>query len=167
MEYRSATSLLGVPLVHIAIGPPGDGRSRRGIASGWIAIGDVAFGVLFAAGGLAFGGISFGGLSLGLLSLGGLAIGLAGIGGLAVGLVAVGGAAFGWHLAFGGFAIAHDLAGGGYASADRLMFSPGALPPWSAIPHHEFLWTDAALLILLAGAMLAVVAAVHFRRGKE
>ena len=69
--------------------------AQRGIARGWIAIGDIAFGVVLSVGGIAFGGISLGGLGLGLISLAGLSVGIYAIGGLAVGYLAMGG----WHLA--------------------------------------------------------------------
>lgn len=117
-EYKSKTTIKGLPLVHINIG--------FGIrkAKGIIAIGNIAQGFL-ALGGIALGLISFGGLSLGLFSLGGLAlallIALGGIaiapialGGLAIGLVAFGGLAIGIY-SFGGAAIASNVACGGYA----------------------------------------------------
>ena len=76
MEYRSKTSFLGLPLVHIALGSARPGEPyRRGIATGWIAIGDIARGVLVASGGIAIGGICIGGVGLGLISFAGLSIG--------------------------------------------------------------------------------------------
>jgi hypothetical protein len=54
MEYRSPIRLLGVPLVHFATGRLEGGQYRRGIARGWIAIGDIAaIGWIAAVGGLA------------------------------------------------------------------------------------------------------------------
>ena len=47
MSYRSGFELLGIPFVHVAMSTVEDGVWKRGIARGWIAIGDVAFGVLF------------------------------------------------------------------------------------------------------------------------
>ena len=94
MHYRSSISLLGMPLVHIAIGPAPGSQTGRGVAKGWIAIGDVAFGAA-AFGGLAVGGLSLGGLSVGALAVGGASVGIWSIGGLALALFAVGGAAFG------------------------------------------------------------------------
>jgi hypothetical protein len=92
-EYMSSARLFGLPLVHIAMGPQADGR--KGVAKGIIAVGDVAFGLVFALGGFAVGGISAGGLSVGLLAVGGCALGGVTIGGLAVGLLAFGGLAIG------------------------------------------------------------------------
>jgi RNA polymerase sigma factor (sigma-70 family) len=125
-EYRSKTSLLGLPLVHVVTGGgvPGQPHRRR-VAVGWIAIGDIAFGVLFAAGGIACGGIAMGGLSLGVISLGGAALGGLAFGGLGIGIWAAGGAALGvfafggvavaWHAALGGLAVAREIAMGGAA----------------------------------------------------
>jgi hypothetical protein len=93
------------------------GQFVRGIAKGWIAIGDVSFGVLLSVGGAAFGGITIGGVGLGVLSLGGLAIGGMALGGFAIGVLAAGGAAIAWEAAFGGLAIAAEYALGGLAMA--------------------------------------------------
>ena len=117
MNFQTNSTLLGLPIVHVATGRLVDGSYRRGIAKGWVAIGDIAVGVLFAAGGVSAGGISIGGLAIGVLPFGGLALGLAAIGGLAIGVLAVGGAAFGWSAALGGLAVARDYASGGAAAA--------------------------------------------------
>jgi hypothetical protein len=117
-EYRSRLSFLGLPLVHVLSGRRTEDKMRAAV--GWIAIGDVAVGVLVSVGGIACGGISFGGVSLGvvsfggcsfgLLALGGLSIGAWALGGMAVGDQAVGGFAAGWHAALGEFAAAHHFA---------------------------------------------------------
>jgi serine/threonine protein kinase len=128
-EYRSARTLLGLPLVHIHTGR----RHRRGVpcvAKGWLAIGDVAIGGvalggMFAGGILGLGGASAAGLfamsgamSVGLLAAlaGGLAIGgLATAGGCAIGIGAMaGGAALGLR-----FGIAGGFARGHYAMAEN------------------------------------------------
>jgi hypothetical protein len=124
-DYRTPITLLGLPLVHIRFSAD-DGMKAPPVV-GWIAIGDRAFGVLFAAGGVAVGGISMGGFSvgllaigggsLGLLALGGMAVGALAVGGGAIGLVATGGLATGWRGAIGGVAIAHQFAVGGIAMA--------------------------------------------------
>ncbi len=85
-EYKSKVMLLGLPLIHVASGRGPDNRRR--VAKGWIAFGDIACGVLFAAGGIAVGG-----LSLGVVSLAGLALGVFAFGGGAAGVWAVGGLA--------------------------------------------------------------------------
>lgn len=113
-EYKSKASFLGLPLVHVRhgrlIGQPVQP------AVGWIAIGDKAYGILFAAGGVALGSIAVGGICFGLLAMGGLCLGLVAVGGLAIGGFAFGGAALG-IVAIGGFAAAYYAAEGGFAVA--------------------------------------------------
>lgn len=117
-HYRSKAALLGLPLVDIAIGPPaGETAFRRGVARGWIAVGDIAFGPLLAVGGIAAGGLTIGGLAVGLLDLAGLAVGVYTLGGLSAGFWAAGGLALGWFGAVGGGAISHAHAVGGMAVA--------------------------------------------------
>ena len=115
MHYKSSTSLLGLPLIHVAIGPLEGSRAVRGIAKGWIAIGDISFGIVFAAGGLAVGGLSLGGLSVGVVALAGLSLGVWSVGGLAVGVFAVGGGAVAAWAAHGGLALATEYTVGGLA----------------------------------------------------
>lgn len=121
-EYRSKHSLFGLPLVHITSGRRADGRVNA--AKGWIAIGGLAYGILFSCGGIAVGGISCGGIAVGVFSFGGLGLGLGAFAGLAVGIWAVGGAAaigiasisgaiaIAWSGATGTAAIAHHFAQG-------------------------------------------------------
>jgi zinc protease len=158
-QWRSRASLFGLPLIDINFSSPKSEtliskatlsalvEGKLGTARGWIAFGDRAFGILFACGSRAFGGVAVGGLSVGVFAFGGLAAGLVSIGGasfgiaaigglavgglawggaaigalasggLAVGWLAFGGAAFGWHAAKGGLAWAHDFAVGGSATA--------------------------------------------------
>ncbi len=126
-EYRSRWTFLGLPLIHVRTGRCLEGKMRPAV--GWIAFGDVAVGVLFAAGGLAVGGIGMGGASVGIISLGGLAVGGlafgglafggAAIGGAAVGILALGGVALAWQSAVGGIAVAKHLAMGGVAQAQH------------------------------------------------
>ena len=120
-EYKSATTVWGVPLLHVAngfdatTGRPLVAKATAG-RQGIIAIGNVAVGVV-ALGGAAFGGIAVGGFSLGVVAIGGVAIGLGlALGGLAVGLVAVGGMAVG-AVAFGGGVLGWwGLGGGGFTA---------------------------------------------------
>jgi hypothetical protein len=126
-EYRSRATLFGLPLVHCRGGKvPGQ---KMQPAIGWIAFGEVAYGILYASGAVAVGGIStggvsvgiisFGGFGFGLLTFGGIALGGIAIGGAAIGLIASGGIALGWHAALGGVAAAHELALGGAALANH------------------------------------------------
>ena len=108
-EFRSKTTLFGLPLVHINLGP---GFQR---AKGIIAIGNFAAGVV-AVGGLSAGLFSVGAGSLGLLALGGMAVGGVALGGLALGLLAaVGGFALSLGFAVGGGAVSRYIALGGAA----------------------------------------------------
>lgn len=130
-EYRSRATLFGLPLVHWRsfgkVRRPGE---KVQPAIGWIACGERAYGILYASGGIAVGGIStgalsigllsFGGLSIGLLAFGGFAIGAVALGGGAIGLVASGGMALGWHAAMGGMVAAHELACGGAALGNHV-----------------------------------------------
>ncbi|UCG17752.1 MAG: zinc ribbon domain-containing protein [Phycisphaerales bacterium] len=109
-RYRSKTTVFGLPLVHVAMGPKDD--ELRGRARGIIAIGDTATGFL-ALGGFAWGGIAIGGMAVGLIAVGGMAIGLlACLGGGAVGGLASGGGAVG-AVAQGGGAVGIIADGGG------------------------------------------------------
>lgn len=130
-EYISRAKLFGLPLVHWrsfgTMRKPGE-KVRPAI--GWIACGERAYGILYASGGIAVGGIStggvsigllaFGGVSVGLLALGGFAIGAVALGGGAIGWVASGGMALGWHAAMGGMVAAHELACGGAALGNHV-----------------------------------------------
>lgn len=109
-EYKSKTTFLGLPLVHINMGQFGIYRAK-----GIIAIGTVATGFI-ALGAISVGLLSFGALSLGVLALGGWAAGGITVGGVSVGIFAMGGLAIGMY-ALGGCAIASHVAVGGYANA--------------------------------------------------
>jgi hypothetical protein len=101
-EYKSKTTLFGLPLVHIVSGPGPDGRIKP--AKGIIAIGSVAIGV-FALGGISLGVVCVGGICLGLFGFGGLSVGLAvAVGGFALGYLALGGMAIGIY-AIGGLSL--------------------------------------------------------------
>lgn len=142
-RWNSHPTFLGWPLISIAYSDPdrdfsGINDFSKGIARGWIAFGDKAYGLiafgniavggfafgnralgLVAFGGLAAGGIAFGGLTLAALSLGGLALGFASVGGYGAGWWAFGGSAIGYEAASGGFAAAKDYAVGGTAYANH------------------------------------------------
>ena len=119
MDYKSKISFCGLPLIHITTGKEEAGIYKRGIAKGWIAIGDIALGILFSCGGIALGLIAIGGVSLGVLSIAGLAFGIFALGGLAVAIYAIGGAAIAIYSAVGGFAAAFKYAVGGVAIAEQ------------------------------------------------
>jgi hypothetical protein len=151
--------------VHVATGAVVAGRYRRGVATAWFAVGDIAVGVLFACGGVALGGLCVGGVAFGLVPLGGLALGALSIGGLALGAVAVGGAAVAWYAAVGGLAVAGEYAIGGVALA-RNVLAPSAskAPPWSSIPHAPFQWADAFALSAICVVLVLIALTVQARR---
>jgi hypothetical protein len=109
MHYVSRARLLGLPVVSVRFDTP--------VSTGWIAIGNVAVGILFSLGGLSLGVFSFGGLALGAFAAGGGSLGLLAWGGLALGGWAFGGLALGVHAANGGAALALEFALGGVADA--------------------------------------------------
>ena len=119
-EYKSKTTIFGIPLVHIHLGH-GFYKARGIIAVGTIAKGILSAGVV-SMGILSLGAISFGLLSVGafalglLLAVGAISIGTVAIGGLALGILAIGGCALGVY-SIGGAAIASRIAAGGYANA--------------------------------------------------
>jgi zinc protease len=125
--FRSRASFLRLPLLDVNVRDPGHaGRSvEPRVARGWIAIGDDAYGVLFAFGGRARALIAVGGLAVGLVALGGVALGAFAVGGLSVGIFACGGLAIGWQ-AGGGLALAWDAACGGGAVAWHAAYGGAA-----------------------------------------
>lgn len=100
-RYTSTSTLLGLPLLAIAIGP--HGAERMGKPVGFIAIGDKPKGII-AIGGMPYGVIAIGGFARGVITLGGFSLGLISMGGFSLGALALGGFAMGLY-AFGGFVI--------------------------------------------------------------
>jgi hypothetical protein len=114
IEYRSSAQFLGLPLFHLRFGGPVAVRCVP--VKAWIALSDVAFGGLFAFGGIAIAPLSFGGFALGVAVLGGYAAGLLTYAGFGIGLCTIGGIAIGWW-SVGGCAVASSAALGGIALA--------------------------------------------------
>jgi RNA polymerase sigma factor (sigma-70 family) len=125
LEYRTTAQFLGLPLLHLRFGGPPATRCRP--VRAWIAFGDVAFGGLFASGGVAIAPICFGGFALGVAVLGGFAVGaltyagyglgIWAVGGFVMGWWAIGGCAVAWTASLGGVSIAREFAQGGIAVA--------------------------------------------------
>jgi RNA polymerase sigma factor (sigma-70 family) len=113
-EYRSHFTMLGLPLIHISVG-----GGEASTAKAWIAVGDVAMGLLVAVGGVTIAPLSIGSCAIGLLAVGGCAAGSLALGGLSLGVWAFGGLALGWQ-AFGACAIGWNAAAGGVALARDL-----------------------------------------------
>jgi len=179
LEYRSRMTFLGLPLVHIRLNCEqwerdldrgwgwdwGWGQKTKP-AIGWIAIGDRAWGILFACGGFAVGGISMGGMSAGIISVGGGSLGLLALGGFAFGAVAMGGAAFGW-VASGGLAVGlHAVMGG-------LAFAPNRDASWEFFLRHGHLllhfnnwWHIALFFAIICAPILMVILIKSWLRRK-
>lgn len=128
-EYISRIRFLGFPLVHAKLAMAEDGEKP---AVAWIALGDRAYGLLFAWGGFAVAPISVGIVSCGILTVGAVGFGLAAMGTVGVGLLAMGASAIGykaygslsalgWESAFSpGFSIAKEAAIGPVAYAKEV-----------------------------------------------
>lgn len=113
-EYRSRTSFLGLPLVHLRIGDRFDAVQKP--VKAWFAMGNYAIGGILAFGGIAIAPIGIGLCGIGLLPFAGVAIGLVPLGGIALGGWTYGGLAVGWQ-SLGCFAIALNTAAGNIAIA--------------------------------------------------
>ncbi|HMP77894.1 MAG TPA: sigma-70 family RNA polymerase sigma factor [Pirellulaceae bacterium] len=195
ISFRSRWTLFGWPLFSVSIGTPDSSQpSRVQVAQGWVAIGDRADGLLFAAGGLArgliaigglaIGGIAIGGLAMGGIALGGGALAFLAMGGLAMGWDAVGGLAIGWNSAVGGLAIALHVAHGGLAIArdfatggdgwGREFNTPAAdnmVQTWSLLRFVNWLNANmiavsVVILLFVAGCGTLFVAATRVCRKK-
>jgi predicted Ser/Thr protein kinase len=139
-EYRSKTTIFGLPLLHIAFGfDPRTGKKR--VAKGIIAVGDVAKGVV-AIGGAAYGGLCFGGIAVGLVACGGMSLGLLmSIGGVAVGGFAWGGLALGL-VALGGLALGgYSFGGLGFGRYVLASNAQDAMAKWFFEP-WAYAWTQ-------------------------
>jgi RNA polymerase sigma factor (sigma-70 family) len=172
-EYRSPRTFLGLPLLHVRFNCVAAGKTLP--AKGWIAIGEKAYGILFAFGAIAVGGISSGGLAFGLVALGGVGIGFLAFGGLALGFAVMGGAAAG-YVAFGGGAIGWLGASGGATLARHFALGGGAIaqhandPAAQAFMHgnvffrHE--WSIFYILITISW-LLPPALSLYFKRKRE
>ena len=167
-EYRSRWTLLGWPLVHIRFSGE---AGKRAPAKGWIACGNVAYGILFASGGLAVGMVSTGGIAVGVVAMGGCALGLLTFGGMAFGLFATGGAALGymacgaaaiaWLAACGGAAVAHGFALGTVVVAQHANDEAArAFMRNSLLFSHAYRLMNLSILI----ACLSMASGVHWRK---
>ena len=144
-HWTSKTSFLGLPLVQISMSDPqqyyqeqSSGGSQQGIAKGWIAIGERAYGVLLAIGTQAYGCVAMGAVSVGLFAFGALGIGLFTIAGLGIGAISFagcsiggitfGGVTLGW-IAFGAIAVAWKAAVGVISVAAQYAIGNSAYAP--------------------------------------
>jgi len=130
-EFRSRTTLFGLPLVHLISGRRYPGQPVRA-AKGWLAMGDVAVGGI-AFGGAAAGVFAFGGMVTGLFTMGGLSLALlVSGGGISVGGLLSCGGISGGYLAAGGMAFGYAVIGG-YTHGVWAM---------GGSPHGRNVWID-------------------------
>jgi hypothetical protein len=126
---------------------------------GWIAFGSVAYGILFAfggmavgtvsIGGIAVGGVAIGGCALGLLACGGIAFGFFAVGAVALGYMVCGGAAIAWLASCGGAAVAHNFALGRLALAQHANDETAqAFVRNSALFTHGYLFSNLSILFI-------------------
>ncbi|MCA9149708.1 MAG: sigma-70 family RNA polymerase sigma factor [Planctomycetales bacterium] len=166
-SYDSPWRLLGVPLISVRFhGASAYGQRQLQPAVGWIAIGDKAYGILFACGSIAVGGFAFGAVSIGLLAFGGLGIGAVALGGAAVGYWTAGGIGIGWYTfagvalagkaAIGGVAVARDFALGGIplaaeanTDAAKAFIETSSFFHWAGMLMSPWGWFAAVAVILL------------------
>lgn len=163
-EYRSKIKLLGLPLVHIRIGDRFD--LLRTPVKAWIAVGNFAFGGLFAfgevavapfsIGGLAVGLLPFGGIVAGIFPLGGLALGVWSFGAIAIGWQSIGAYAIAWSAAVGNFAVAHNFAIGGIThamqantDAARHFVDSNLFFRWIKVLEGHWFWMNALWIVPL------------------
>ncbi len=118
-EYKSPTTIRGIPLVHVAWGR--DARGKHRVAKGIIAVGRFAIGVV-AVGQAAAGVITIAQAGAGLLfCLGQLAVGSLAVGQIAIGAVAIGQIALGLAFAAGQVAVGYTAKGMAAFSLSKLF----------------------------------------------
>ena len=91
---ESPTTIMGMPLWSIAVGPDLEKGETRGHAHGIFALGEVATGV-FAVGAVAVGVVALAPVSVGVIAVGGIALGGVTAGGVSVGILSYGAVALG------------------------------------------------------------------------
>jgi hypothetical protein len=101
----------------------------------WIAVGNIAYGAIFACGNVAIAPVSVGLFGLGIISIGGSVLGALAVGMYSAGIAAVGGIALGW-MASGAGAFGLNAAYGLESYARNFAFSPPGHTRWAAYAIH-------------------------------
>lgn len=170
-ELMSRLRIFGVPLVHFRFSTP-EIHDRPIVA--WIAGGDIAYGLLFAWGGVAVAPVSVGIIAVGGLSMGAVGLGLLGMGTVAFGIIAFGASAvgikayaslssLGWESAFSnGFSIAHSAALGPFAFANEVNNEAAAQIAQLDIFGQGYIW-----LLGIIAVCVIVPAVWHWREVKR
>lgn len=175
-EYKSRLRLFGIPFVHIKFAMQEEGESP---AVGWIALGDRAYGVLFALGGFATGTVSVGIVSFGAISIGAVGFGIIGMGTVGIGLLAFGAtaigykayagmAATGWDSAFsGGFSVANEGAIGQIAFAAQTNNELAAEIANLSTVTQSYTWVLGVMTILVIVPMIFYSNSIRKNMRKE
>jgi len=170
-EYKSRLCLAGIPLLHFRLGMP---EKNDKPVIGWLAGGDIAYGLLFAWGGIAIAPISVGLLSVGLISVGAVGIGIIGLGTIGIGIIGFGASviaykgyaslsALGWESALSaGFSIANDAALGPIAFANQTNNEQAAEIANLATFGQSYVW-----LLALIAVLVIVPAAWHSNKVRQ
>ena len=157
-EYKSALSLLGVPLFHFHFDMH---HAHDEPAFAWIAGGSRAHGLLFAWGGVAIAPISVGIVTVGVISVGAVSFGLLSLGTVAMGLIGFGASAMaykayaslsalGWQSAFSdGFSVAVDGAIGLIAFAAHINNQQAAELTHTSVLSASYPWLMVVIAILV------------------
>jgi len=166
-EYVSRLRFLGLPLVHAKFAMPEEGEKP---AFAWVAVGDRAYGLLFAWGGFAVAPISVGIISCGIVTVGAVGFGLIAMGTVGIGLLAMGASAIGykaygslsamgWESAFSpGFSIAKEAAIGPIAYAEQVNNELAASMVNLSVMDQSYVW------FLGIMAFLVIVPVVWYAR---
>lgn len=166
-EYVSPLRLLGLPLVHAKFALAEQGEKP---AVAWIALGDRAYGLLFAWGGFAVAPISVGIISCGILTVGAVGFGLIAMGTVGVGLLAMGASAIGykaygslsamgWESAFSpAFSMAKEAAIGPIAYAGEVNNDLAASIVNLSTVNQSYVWFLAVM------ALMVIVPVVWYAR---
>jgi hypothetical protein len=167
-EYKSRFCLAGVPLFHFRFGMPEKGDKP---VVGWIAGGDIAYGLFFA-----WGGVAIAPISVGILAAGGLSVGAVSLGVISLGTIAIGFGAsaiaykaysslssLGWESAFSaGFSIANDAAIGPVAFAKQVNNEQAAEIADLAAFGQSYTW-----LLLVIAVLVIIPAAWHSNQVRQ
>lgn len=166
-EYRSRATFFDVPLLHARFCLPEEGSAP---VFGWIALGDRAYGLLFAWGGVAIAPISAGLVTGGLFSVGVVSAGLIALGTLGIGSIAVGATSIGVHASAWLAALGWETAQScGFASALTAARAPVAFAEQANTPLAQAFFANPhaelhRVLFFSAIALLTLLPMVFYTR---
>ncbi len=170
-EYKSRFCIAGIPLLHFRFGMPENGDKPL---FAWVAGGELAYGLIFAWGGVAIAPISVGIVSIGAVSIGAVGVGLLGIGTIGIGVIGFGASAIGykayaslsalgWDSAIsGGFSIAKEAAIGPISFAKHINNEVAAEIANLTFLNQHYLWVLSAIAL-----MVIVPAILHSNKVRQ